>query len=155
MATFDASRPIVAAMAVGVGRAALDCLKEELAREGVVVRYDAAPTDADRARARRDPDGGRAPGGAAPHLARRLDDEPRPPQQPGGVDGEGEGGPRRHEDHAEGGRVARAARLLASSCCVEKWMRDAKINDIYEGTQQINLLIVARRILDYSSSMLR
>jgi acyl-CoA dehydrogenase len=38
---------------------------------------------------------------------------------------------------------------------LEKWMRDAKINDIYEGTQQINLLIVARRILDYSSAMLR
>ena len=38
---------------------------------------------------------------------------------------------------------------------VEKWMRDAKINDIYEGTQQINQLIVARRILDYPSSMLR
>jgi len=38
---------------------------------------------------------------------------------------------------------------------LEKWMRDAKINDIYEGTQQINLLIVARRILDYPSSMLR
>jgi acyl-CoA dehydrogenase len=29
-------------------------------------------------------------------------------------------------------------------------MRDAKINDIFEGTQQINMLIVARRILDYS-----
>jgi alkylation response protein AidB-like acyl-CoA dehydrogenase len=28
-------------------------------------------------------------------------------------------------------------------------------DDIYEGTQQINLLIVARRILDYPSSMLR
>ncbi len=38
---------------------------------------------------------------------------------------------------------------------VEKWMRDAKINDIYEGTQQINQLIVARRILEYASSMLR
>jgi acyl-CoA dehydrogenase len=38
---------------------------------------------------------------------------------------------------------------------VEKWMRDAKINDIYEGTQQINQLIVARRILEYPSSMLR
>ena len=38
---------------------------------------------------------------------------------------------------------------------VEKWMRDAKINDIYEGTQQINQLIVARRILEYSSSQLR
>jgi acyl-CoA dehydrogenase len=34
-------------------------------------------------------------------------------------------------------------------------MRDAKINDIYEGTQQINQLIVARRILGYPSSMLR
>jgi len=34
---------------------------------------------------------------------------------------------------------------------VEKWMRDAKINDIYEGTGQINTLIVARRILNYSS----
>jgi acyl-CoA dehydrogenase len=38
---------------------------------------------------------------------------------------------------------------------VEKWMRDAKINDIYEGTQQINQLIVARRILEYPSSILR
>jgi acyl-CoA dehydrogenase len=38
---------------------------------------------------------------------------------------------------------------------VEKWMRDAKISDIYEGTQQINQLIVARRILEYPSSVLR
>ena len=33
---------------------------------------------------------------------------------------------------------------------VEKWMRDGKINGIYEGTDQINTLIVARRILGYS-----
>jgi acyl-CoA dehydrogenase len=37
---------------------------------------------------------------------------------------------------------------------VEKWMRDGKINDIYEGTGQINTLIVARRILGYSSKEL-
>jgi acyl-CoA dehydrogenase len=37
---------------------------------------------------------------------------------------------------------------------VEKWMRDSKINMIYEGTDQINLLIVARRILNYSSKEL-
>ena len=36
------------------------------------------------------------------------------------------------------------------SLLLEKWMRDAKINDIFEGTQQINTMIVARRILDYS-----
>jgi acyl-CoA dehydrogenase len=33
---------------------------------------------------------------------------------------------------------------------LEKWLRDAKINDLYEGTGQINRLIVARRILDYT-----
>jgi len=33
---------------------------------------------------------------------------------------------------------------------LEKWLRDAKINDLYEGTGQINRLIVARRILNYS-----
>ena len=38
---------------------------------------------------------------------------------------------------------------------VEKWMRDAKINDIYEGTKQINLLIVARSILGYSRRELK
>jgi acyl-CoA dehydrogenase len=32
----------------------------------------------------------------------------------------------------------------------EKWMRDSKISQIYEGTDQINCLIIARRILDYS-----
>jgi len=37
----------------------------------------------------------------------------------------------------------------------EKWMRDAKINDIYEGTKQINTLIVARSILGYSRRELK
>jgi acyl-CoA dehydrogenase len=37
----------------------------------------------------------------------------------------------------------------------EKWMRDAKINDIYEGTKQINLLIVARSILGYTRAELK
>jgi acyl-CoA dehydrogenase len=38
---------------------------------------------------------------------------------------------------------------------VEKWMRDAKINDIFEGTGQINTLIVARRILGYTRRELK
>jgi len=38
---------------------------------------------------------------------------------------------------------------------LEKWMRDAKINDIFEGTGQINMLVVARRILDYSRDQLK
>ena len=38
---------------------------------------------------------------------------------------------------------------------LEKWSRDSKILDIFEGTQQIQQLIVARRILELSSSQLR
>lgn len=38
---------------------------------------------------------------------------------------------------------------------LEKWLRDARINDIFEGTGQINLLIVARNILGYRGSQLR
>jgi len=37
---------------------------------------------------------------------------------------------------------------------LEKWFRDAKINDLYEGTGQINRLIIARRILEYGRNEL-
>ncbi len=39
MATFDATRPLVAASGVGVARAALEFLKEKLAENGVQIRY--------------------------------------------------------------------------------------------------------------------
>ena len=38
---------------------------------------------------------------------------------------------------------------------LEKWARDSKILDIFEGTQQIQQLIVARRVLGLSSAELR
>ncbi len=38
---------------------------------------------------------------------------------------------------------------------LEKWARDAKILDIFEGTQQIQQLIVARRLLGLTSSQLK
>ena len=38
---------------------------------------------------------------------------------------------------------------------LEKWFRDAKICDLYEGTGQINRLVVARNILGYRGSELR
>ncbi len=45
--------------------------------------------------------------------------------------------------------------VYSKKMMVEKWMRDAKINDICEEIQQIKQLFVARRILNDSSSMLR
>ena len=115
MATFDASRPIVAAMAVGVGRAALDFVKEELERQGVrdPLRRAAHASSADRDRARRDGDGGRAPGRAAAHLARGQHDEPQgKPNNLEASHGQGQGRPRGHQDHPEGRRTPRPARLL-------------------------------------------
>jgi acyl-CoA dehydrogenase len=154
MATFDASRPIVAAMAVGVGRASLDFVREELAREGVPIRYD-APRHAQGA-IERDVIEMEAELQAARLLTWRA------------ASMMSRGRPNNLEASmakAKAGIVVtrvtqKAVEILgppaySQRLLVEKWMRDAKINDIYEGTQQINQLIVARRILDYSSSMLR
>jgi len=154
MATFDASRPIVAAMAVGVGRAALECLLEELAREGVAIRYDAAPTE--QTALERDVIQMEAELQAARLLTWRA------------ASMMNRGRPNNLEASMAKAKAGLAVTRITQKAVewlgplgyskqllVEKWMRDAKINDIYEGTQQINLLIVARRILDYSSSMLR
>jgi acyl-CoA dehydrogenase len=154
MATFDASRPIVAAMAVGVGRAALDFVHEELARQGVVIRYDASPRE--QTAIERDVIEMEAELQAARLLtwraAKMLDRGQRNNLEASMA-------------KAKAGLAVtritqKAVELLgppgySKKLLVEKWMRDAKINDIYEGTQQINQLIVARRILDYSSSVLR
>jgi len=154
MATFDASRPIVAAMAVGVGRAALDCLKEELARAGIAIRYDVAPLE--QTALERDVIQMEAELQAARLLTWRaaaMMNRGRPNNL--------EASMAKAKAGSAVTKITQKAvewlgpRGYSKQLLVEKWMRDAKINDIYEGTQQINLLIVARRILDYSSSMLR
>jgi acyl-CoA dehydrogenase len=65
---------------------------------------------------------------------------------------------------AKGGEVCRtvpqrAMELLGAMSVshdhlVEKYLRDGRISDIYEGTGQIQRLIIARSILDYSSEEL-
>jgi acyl-CoA dehydrogenase len=154
MATFDASRPIVAAMAVGVGRAALDFVKEELERQGIVIRYDAPPRE--QTAIERDVIDMEAELQAARLLtwraAKMLDRGQRNNLEASMAKAKAGLAVTRITQKAVEllGPLGYSKKLL-----VEKWMRDAKINDIYEGTQQINQLIVARRILDYSSSVLR
>jgi acyl-CoA dehydrogenase len=66
---------------------------------------------------------------------------------------------------AKAGRTANHITLRCLQLCaacgatetelLEKWARDSKILDIFEGTQQIQLLIIARRLLGKSSQELR
>jgi acyl-CoA dehydrogenase len=66
---------------------------------------------------------------------------------------------------AKAGRVGSDITLSCVELCgtigydegelLEKWARDSKILDIFEGTQQIQQLIVARRVLGLSSAELK
>jgi acyl-CoA dehydrogenase len=153
MATFDASRPLVAASALGVGRAALEYVQEALQKEGIAIRYDLPPHKLTAIQ--RDVLEMEAQLKAAYMLTLKsivmLD--------------QGQGN--RLEASvckAKAGKAVtwitqKAVEILgplgySRDLLVEKWMRDGKINDIYEGTGQINLLIVARSILDYTSKEL-
>jgi acyl-CoA dehydrogenase len=153
-ATCDATRPIVAAMAIGVGRASLEFTRAELERQGVPLRYDAPPRELGAAE--RDLIEMEAELQAARLLCWRaawMMNRSKANSLEASM------------AKAKAGLVVtritqKAVALLgpegySTRNLVEKWMRDAKINDIYEGTQQINQLIIARRILEYSSSVLR
>ena len=153
MATFDATRPIVAASAIGIGRAAVDYVREVLDTEGISIRYDAPPSKLTALE--RDFMDMEANLQAARLLTLRaawMIDQ--------GLRNSLEASMAKAKAGLAVTQVTqKAVELLgplgySRKILLEKWMRDAKINDIFEGTQQINLLIIARRILDYSSQEL-
>ena len=154
MKTFDSSRPWVAASALGVGRAALAFTRERLADEGIAVpeaapyhRLSAIQNDLLEMEANLK--------GAwllTIRAAALMD----------------AGESNSLEASMCKVKAGKAVTLITQKCVellgplgysrellVEKWMRDAKINDIFEGTGQINTLIVARRILGYSRRELK
>lgn len=149
MATFDASRPLVAASALGIGRAAIEFTKEKLAEEGIEIPYNLPYHKLSAVQ--RDVLEMEAQMKAAHLLTLRaismLDDGQSNPLEASMA-------------KVKAGKAAtsvthKAVELLGTmgysrEWLVEKWMRDAKINDIFEGTGQINTLIVARRILGYT-----
>ena len=154
MATFDATRPLVAATGIGVARAALELLKQTLAEQGVQIRYG-------------------LPRQKLTNVEREIIDmevmlrsawllivkavwmadnkKPNPLEASMGK--------------LRAGDVVtkitqRAVELMGPlgytrDLLFEKWFRDAKITDIYEGTGQINRLVVARNLLEYSGRDLR
>jgi acyl-CoA dehydrogenase len=154
MATFDASRPAVAASAMGICRAALEFTRDKLKEEGIEVDYTKPKNQ--MTAMERDLLEMEARHKAAWLLTLRS------------VALMAHGKPNRLEASmckARAGETVtwvtqKAVELLGPmgytrEWLTEKWMRDAKINDIYEGTKQINTLIVARSILGYSRRELK
>lgn len=153
MATFDATRPAVAASAIGIGRAAVDFVRETLEKEGIKIRYGIAPKKLTTLE--RDFMDMEANLQAARLLTWRASwmmDQ--------GMHNNLEASMSKAKAGLAVTQVTqKAVELLgplgySRKCLLEKWMRDAKINDIFEGTQQINMMIIARRILGYSSKEL-
>ncbi|MFI5608833.1 acyl-CoA dehydrogenase family protein [Amycolatopsis sp. NPDC051903] len=154
MQTFDNTRPLVAAMAVGLARAALDETRHLLSTAGVTVDYD-RPAHLQ-------------PAAAATFLQLEADyesaylltlesawmaDNRKPNSLPASM------------AKAKAGRTVVEVTLkcvelagaygYTEESLLEKWARDAKILDIFEGTQQIQQLIVARRVLGKTSAQLK
>ena len=153
MATFDATRPAVAASAIGIGRAALEFVRETLDKAGIKIRYGVALKKLTTLE--RDFMDMEANLQAARLLTWRASwmmDE--------GLRNSLEASMSKAKAGLAVTKVTqKAVELLgplgySRKYLLEKWMRDGKINDIFEGTQQINMLIIARRILDYSSKEL-
>jgi len=153
MATFDATRPIVAAMAIGVGRAALDFVRGFLTEQKVQIRYGLSPRrltalERDFMEMEMQLQAARLLTWRAAWMmdvGQRNSLEASMAKAKAGL--------------AVTLITQKAVELLgplgySRQLLLEKWMRDAKINDIFEGTQQINMLIVARRILGYGSKEL-
>jgi acyl-CoA dehydrogenase len=154
MQTFDNTRPLVAAMAIGLARACLEEATARLRDAGIVVDHT-RPARAQHAAAARlleleaDYEAARLLTMQAAWMADNS--------QPNSL----------HASMAKA-KAGRSCVEIALSCVelcgsvgydegslLEKWARDAKILDIFEGTQQIQLLIVARLLLGKTSAELR
>jgi acyl-CoA dehydrogenase len=154
MQTFDNTRPLVAAMALGVADACLERTRELFAEAGVEVDYD-RPAHVQ-------------PAAAAALLQMEADYEAArlltlkaawmaDNSKPNSLEAS--------YAKAKAGRTCVDIALRCVQLCgpvgyaetelLEKWARDAKILDIFEGTQQIQLLIIARRLLGLSSAQLK
>ncbi len=154
LATFDATRPGVASQAIGVARAALEFTKGKLEEAGYTFPYDRGihslsavqkeilDMEANLEAARL------LVWQSASMLDKRLRNS--------------------LESSMGKAKAGKAATQVCQRCVAllgplgysqewlaEKWMRDCKINDIFEGTGQIQMLIVCRQVLGFSRAQLK
>ena len=153
METFDNTRPLVAAMAVGCAKASLERIKEifkdQLDENYATPYLQTSHIAAQIYRMEAEWEAARLLTMKAAWMA----DNKKPNSREASI------------AKAKAGRMCNEITLkcveLAASIgynedeLLEKWARDSKILDIFEGTQQIQQLIIARRELGKSSSELK
>lgn len=154
MQTFDNTRPQVAAMALGVARGALEITREILEKEGVKANYEndyheCSTLEAEIYRMEAELESARLLTLKAAWMA----DNKQPNSKEASI------------CKAKAGRIGNEITLRCVELCgslgysesylLEKFARDSKIIDIFEGTQQIQQLIVARHVLGKSSQELK
>ena len=154
MATFDATRPMVAASAIGIGRAAFERCRELYLQNGGKLRFGLNPNKLES-------DERDLMMMEAQLKASRLLTWKASWMADAGV-------PNNLEASIAKAKTGKAITWVANKAVeltgpigyskmelLEKWLRDAKINDIFEGTGQINTLIVARRYFGLGSKELK
>ncbi|HWT91415.1 MAG TPA: acyl-CoA dehydrogenase family protein [Solirubrobacteraceae bacterium] len=154
MQTFDNTRPLVAAMAVGLTRACLEETTRLVKEAGITVDWD-RPAQSQ-------------PAAAAELLAMEADYEAARLLTLEAAWMADNGKPNSLQASMAKAKAGRTCVDVALRCVrlaggvgyseellLEKWARDGKILDIFEGTQQIQLLIIARQLLGKTSAELR
>lgn len=154
MQTFDNTRPAVAAQGLGVARAALDLTQELLQSEGVNLNYQGSyhqlsAVENDLYELEAEYEAARLLTLKASWMADNKQSNSKNASM----------------SKAKAGRIAVQVSLKCVELCgqlgyskaqlLEKFARDSKIIDIYEGTQQIQQLIIARQVLGKSSKELK
>ena len=154
MKTFNMTRPAVAAIGLGIAQAALDFTREQLAAAGLAIEYGPG-LPAQSAVAQRFLELEALYDAAMLTVLRAawLSDH---------------GKPNNLESSICKAKAGAAVREITQGCIellgpmgasrehlIEKWFRDVRITDIYEGTGQIQRLIIARQILDYGRDELK
>jgi acyl-CoA dehydrogenase len=149
MKTFNMTRPAVSAIGLGIAEAALDFTRDELRRSGIEVGYG----------------GGMAGQSAVAERFVRLEAlfEAAKLSVLRAAWLSSEGKPNNLESSMCKAKAGAAVREITQGCIeilgpmgvsrehlLEKWFRDVRITDIYEGTGEIQRMIVARGLLGYT-----
>ena len=149
MKTFNMTRPGVAAIGIGMAEAALDFTRDQLRDAGIEIEY-----------------GGGIHGMSAVvakflHLEALYEAAQLTILRAAWLSGEGQ--PNNMEASVCKAKAGAVVREITQGCIeilgpmgvsrdhlLEKWFRDVRITDIYEGTGEIQRMIIARGLFDYT-----